>query len=328
MDKTERLNWIDTTKGLLIIGVLLFHFSPIYRINFGGGITPLVRLTYFYVPFFMPAFFVITGFCTNFNKQFKDFTINNLRTLMIPALSLSMISGLIETQNIQCLRSIMDLKFWLNGFSFWFFPALFISKELYWFINKLDRNYTLSIITHICIGIGLMAFASFLFFNDIPNVWHFQNAMALTCFLWFGKFLKNYNKINILLYTGAIFYIILAILPIHHPFVMERISFAPIYTPIYMIQAIFGCCLIIKIGQIINKCAILELFGKHTLVIYGLHWCILTQLLIILSKITGFNQSIILITTIIITISLTLLICLMCSILLNQKYVSYLIGRF
>lgn len=133
----------------------------------------------------MPAFFVITGFCTNFNKQFKDFTINNLRTLMIPALSLSMISGLIETQNIQCLRSIMDLKFWLNGFSFWFFPALFISKELYWFINKLDRNYTLSIITHICIGIGLMAFASFLFLNNIPNVWHIQNAMALTCFLWF-----------------------------------------------------------------------------------------------------------------------------------------------
>ena len=63
----ERIHYIDVAKGLLIILVILHHFPQL--MDQYGVSNPFLQFldsaSDYYNAFFMPTFFIITGYCTN-----------------------------------------------------------------------------------------------------------------------------------------------------------------------------------------------------------------------------------------------------------------------
>lgn len=116
----ERLCYIDATKGILILLVIAGHV-PFAMVKLGGipssAISLWGEINYnTFASFYMASFFFITGYCSNFNKPLDVFIKDNLATLILPCLLLSSPTN-------------------------WFIMALFLSKLLYYWINRLGKKY-------------------------------------------------------------------------------------------------------------------------------------------------------------------------------------------
>ena len=97
MVNSERIPYIDVAKGILILLVVYDHLPDVYMylLNLSNShIEYLNDTQWIFKLFFMPAFFCITGMCSNFNKNFKPFLISNLKTLIVPNVLLGIIVGL------------------------------------------------------------------------------------------------------------------------------------------------------------------------------------------------------------------------------------------
>lgn len=62
----ERKAYIDVARGILILSVVLFHTPFVLRSAGSLGEVPFFdAFSNFYIVFFMPGFFFLTGYCTN-----------------------------------------------------------------------------------------------------------------------------------------------------------------------------------------------------------------------------------------------------------------------
>jgi fucose 4-O-acetylase-like acetyltransferase len=101
-----------------------------------------------HVSFFMPAFFIITGLCSNIEKEFKPFFISNVRTILIPAIVFDLLFFTIPS----LFMGQDPWKFVMGGFVmralgfggvYWFLPCLFLSKLIYWTLHKYTNKLIL-----------------------------------------------------------------------------------------------------------------------------------------------------------------------------------------
>lgn len=71
----ERLHWVDVSKGILILLLLLHHFSSAKRVLGidGDYFTFITCWQQVYTAFFMQAFMIMSGYCSNFNKSSRKF---------------------------------------------------------------------------------------------------------------------------------------------------------------------------------------------------------------------------------------------------------------
>lgn len=99
--KSKRLEYIDVAKGILIMLMVMGHTLNIatYQPEANDFVRNVNLLETLYKGFYMCTFFVITGYCSNFNKPFWNFTKANLKTIVLPAFSLFFIN-----QSVVCLR--------------------------------------------------------------------------------------------------------------------------------------------------------------------------------------------------------------------------------
>ena len=95
----KRLTYIDRVKGILIICVVLAHAAM--SIGMMGYDYPYVCYpfnvtTFLYVGIFMQAFFLVSGYVSNFKKDFKTFILRNIQTIVVPLLTLGFIKQVFE----------------------------------------------------------------------------------------------------------------------------------------------------------------------------------------------------------------------------------------
>jgi len=280
---------IDIAKGLLIIGVVYYHMWTILT----GSCQiehPAFRTMYNvhngYTVFFMPAFFVITGYCSNFTRSFKQFIISNVRTILVPMIMLNLIPCLLSF-NAEALRYMLDVDKWLWGLSFWFLPALFLAKLFFWPIAHFVADYKFSwLLASLCFILAELAEI----YSIGINYWYWKSALAFVLFLQIGYWLRHSKHKNLVLRSGAILYIIafpicFYILGYHLPMIgLTVIGQWKEILP-FLITSISGCLGIMYISKLINKCIILEYIGKSSLVIYCSHWFIAQHLCKYLSKV-------------------------------------------
>ena len=62
---SKRIDWLDVAKGLLILMVVYGHLQDeISKMNIQSKtILWIADIQNIWTPFFMPAFFVVTGYC-------------------------------------------------------------------------------------------------------------------------------------------------------------------------------------------------------------------------------------------------------------------------
>lgn len=314
--KENRYTYIDIAKGILILVVIFHHISfAAKEMNVSGSLAWNFRLLPLYASWFMPAFFFITGYCSNFEKNFIQFITTNLRTLLWPALTSFLITATYSIMLSHDVNTFMEAlnTIPIRGFN-WFLMALFLSKMLFWTLNHNISNKTafgVAIITIACIAI---------IFNDInflgANWFHHRHALYLTLFLYLGHLAKVNNLVQkkYLIIASLIFIItVLSCMKIKgvSPGIAGLwINFTITEVPLHILLALTGISFVLLTSIIISNCKILEQIGKDSLIYYIFHIDVIRTIIVFICKYIVTPSDIVsVICTDIITVFLTTVIC-------------------
>lgn len=207
----QRLDYLDVAKGILILMVVLGHFNNMASsLNIHNTVFEFIDYgDIIWAPFFMPAFFVITGYCSSFSKAWNFFTIAQIKTLLLPAFSLGLISTWIgyilnpmaEVSNTFGVWPIIRATI-TSGSCYWFLTALFICKmALYVLVNTCKTKHII-IISIICYATGVIWHNVAIDFNP----WYLKHALLLLPFMAMGYLLKEVSNLKRLYaFGGGIF---------------------------------------------------------------------------------------------------------------------------
>lgn len=304
-----------------------------------NSVIDFIPETRFFKPFFMPAFFVIAGMCSNYNKDFKSFCISNAKALLIPAVTLLFVRMLVryvftgtfsslEWNGICSKAAIVNLGYWN-----WFLTALFTTKIMFYAILHVIKDYRLRILS--LTGIHVIGV---IFFNCkgegviFYNFYFYQHALMYLLYIGIGYDISKNNikswgfKINTLIFF--VFYVSYLLLSRKVPSITSD-PYVPIIDIIpHLFMSICGSLMMIELSKIIDKNLYIEEFGKHSLVIYCLHFqFMLSYYQIFRAQLNtmGTHHTI---TALLILYVFTSLGCLLCSKLLNLRYLRWILGKF
>lgn len=259
------------SKGLLII-MLIFHHIVYYGFTcFDINIDVLKFMSDIQIPlivsYFMPAFFFITGICSNFEKDYKTFLISQVKSLLVPLFFCTIFNWAYYNRTLSGL--FFEFYMWKDGNLFWFLFALFFSKNLYYILKKYIKNK----IT-LCIFIVILSFLGSVL-NDIDIIKNYlvhRHTLDLTLYLAIGNLFKDYIFSNKVFITSIAIYLMLAIvylfLGINMPLVTN--AFHSHYNTwiFHCILSITGSLIVINSFKRLKPEPLLEYLGKNTIVIY------------------------------------------------------------
>lgn len=336
----NRIRYLDIAKGMLILIVIYNHIANLaVASEVHNDTIDFIPQTHFFSPFFMPAFFIITGMCSNYHRDFKSFFIKNAKSLLIPAISLLFVRIFVRyilTGTISTLEwnSIMSRSALFNlGYWNWFLTALFTTKIIFYVVannvNSIKNRIIVTLFVHV-IGVILWNYNGdgILYYN----FYFYQHALMYLVFIEIGYETSRENiKVFGLLTNAASFftiYIIYLIIGIKLP----SITAGP-YLPIsdifpHLVMAISGSFMILSIAKLMNENSFFESFGRHSLVIYCLHFQFMFSFYEIF-KVSLNNMGVhYTITSLVVLYVFTASGCLLCSVVLNYKKVRWILGKF
>ena len=262
---------IDILKGILIIFLVIHHSSDLGNVlgidsvalRFVAIIQRPLALCYF-----MQAFFLITGFCSNFEKPAKDFIINQIKLLLVPSVVFTLLFGMTSLDGLK--NSALQV---LRGGAFWFLTAMLWGKIIYYVMHKKIQNKNLLL--------GILVLFSFggTLLNDIDlfknYYWHRQ-ILDLTLFIAIGNIFKKQlvNKklgwICLGLYA-TVCMVCFAIYGVKIPYVTAGFGTSAGVWLFHVILAVCGSVAVLNLCKLIKSSKILEYAGKQSLIIYVFH---------------------------------------------------------
>lgn len=329
-----RIKYIDIAKGLLICCLIYGHMLIFARQEgIDDCIMPIIRKSIkLYNAFFMQTFFIITGFCSSFNKDFRHFLWGNVKSLIIPSYLLVLISYFLQMSLWgKAGGASANFFLWFTNGGPWFIVSLFWAKILYWLIAKLSIRQQF-IVIGIIYAIGLTLNIT----NVIPNYSYHRHVMLMLPYLFVGHYCRNnmdtYNK---WLYPLAIF----GVLSISIQFIVSlNVDWYSIPTHdahirlnktfyIHIINAITGSAFILWISSKIKDNSFLETLGQGTLLIYLWNGLINVLLLkIIPSPSESIFYSIVF--HIFIYILMLFIFYFLIKVIYGSKYINWLVGKW
>lgn len=261
-----RNNWIDASRGIGIILVVICHIFFEYT------------RVYIY-SFIIPLFFYISGALHNKNKykNSTDFIKSRIRSLLYPYFIWSLIlfvfwaiadseqhsiaKGFIGIFYASCNHDFMD---W--GMMLWFIPTLFITEIVYDFIIRRCRKPI-----YIILGLTIIGF-TYNHFYAVQLPWGVNISLVMLFFYYIGNIsmtqlskIKNKQRIISLPLLFLIYYF-------SSKFNGEIFSEQGVYqNPVlYIMSGLSGTLFILLLCQSF-RCKMLELIGMNSLFIMILH---------------------------------------------------------
>lgn len=342
-----RLNYIDVAKGFLIISVLINHIGNLAAASGVDNetITTIPTLR-FWCPFFMPAFFVIAGMCSNYDIPLKTFLYKNFKALIVPAFTLLFVrmalryvlDGSVSTLEVSYFRHHYGIPALLTvGYWNWFLVAMFTTKVMYWIINRYVHDIKIqSVICFVCYLVGFILVHRKHESNLFYNVWFYQHALLFVIYILIGKCIKNkYIQIVkewkwILLSTivFALLYAIFAINGWRIPKVTSDIFLTKNDLLPHLIMSVTGTVSTLGVCYKISSNRYLETLGKKSLVIYCLHFPVFFSFFHMFQTSLGEMGIHATITALLILHVFTLWITVLVSDILETKYLKFILGKF
>lgn len=288
-----------------------------------------------WVPYYMCTFFILTGFCSNFDMPFKEFIWKSLKTIKMPAIIFGIPYMLGHTLNhgeTDPYTILQKVIFSPITSGYWFLDALFISRIIYWIINKYTKTETQKLT--ITVALLLFGFSIYIY---LPILIKFSipHSLMLVLYLFLGSYLRR-NKYTFskasLCWSGFVYFAMIfammyldgAKVPtLTHTIFIEKKSILT-----FLILSISGSIFLISLCKSFNifKGGILYI-GQQSLIYYCVHLLILP---VIMKLCTRFYNSSILVSFMVFFISLLmiLIICTITSRLINTKYLNFIIGKY
>lgn len=135
----------------------------------------------------MQAFFVITGYCSNFYKSFHKHIWDDFRTLILPAIIFAIvIKGFDGELN---WKSALDSIILLGGA--WFVIALFFCKAINWVLFRFEKTSFRLLFSSILSFVGLCIGIQWYYYDT--TLYYIQQALAMILFIQMGFLLRTHN---------------------------------------------------------------------------------------------------------------------------------------
>lgn len=329
----NRIGYYDIAKGVLILLVVIGHVkwrAECANISITKEISVTESISSFWYPFFMPAFFFITGRCSNFNLNFKNSIIKNFRTLIIP----SFLLGVINCWMSNLLNLDFIIRHYLSPFSpktiliygggNWFLVALFLSKVIYSLIFRKLKTIQSTLGISVLYVIGVYCYNM-----QICNVWYYQHAFMLLIYLHFGYVSKKYKEwdkkcsLMFVIYIGI--WVFLRDMNVSLPQISSNINLH--FNSIFynLLLSLSGSIGVIGLSCLLRRNKILETLGKSSLVIYCLHFAFLTFFLQEVDQYKS-DQNMYF-TLFLAVIIMTIVCCLVINRLLQSEKLKFIVGK-
>lgn len=300
--ENKRIEWIDISKGILIVLVLLGHTQA----------SP--HLVGYIFSFHMPFFFFISGYLFNIEKyqKFTTVVMSKAKSILIPYVFFSVLSVIIYSvifdyhlSNWSSIVSVF-LESKRNEIFYnvplWFFTTLFIVEILYFLIRKhIKRKWIIFIILIALSGLEAIKYNT----TGQPKLpWSLDLGVYYMVFFGIGNLVRNSyisrNFIKKSLY-GLCFIINILFLVSPETFngvykiVNLHGSLAYLWS---LILGFAGIVTYIGLSKYVGSSKALSYLGKNTMIIFPLHFVLGYNLInvfvlvykipIVPSNITGF----------------------------------------
>lgn len=325
----QRIAYFDIAKGIMIAYLIIHHIVDYGSKEYGLSGNCLFKIISevqrpIMLCYFMPAFFLITGFCSNYNDVFRSFFVKQVRTLLFPAFLVTFIYYSYKYPIMIIIDNII-----MKGGMYWFLTSLFFAKILYWFMNKHIKNKYVILFFLICLSfIGITIHE----YNLIPNIWYVFQLCDLAVFLALGQFFKGKKLSSNFYIFAAVSYILIVGLCYYYnvriPHFTAGINTTICNWPLHIYLSIIGSLLFLKLCSLIKNQCFFEFLGKNSLIIYMLHMFLIPIFLKVffpLLQEPSLWESFIVIYSIFLSVLGTLSIV---AYFMNKKYLKWMLGRW
>lgn len=190
MIATSRILWIDLMKGILLTLICLSHFGDLPRF-----IVYLVQPT---SCFWVPLFFILSGYLFSVKKNFSSYLKHKARSLLVPYVLFSICFILLDphtyTDKDYLISNLQRIFYEGIGPSkaspLWFVWVLFGASLLSYLILKNCRNSALRII----IGVALSLICYLLSSYELHPPYLLSIILSATVFMLIGYWIKQINE--------------------------------------------------------------------------------------------------------------------------------------
>ena len=336
----ERFHYIDVAKGFLILMVTYCHACLAMKFV-NHPFTECIQISkYAFAPYIMPAFFVITGYCSNFKKPFPEFLKASFKTIVIPNISFTLLYLVIgcNFEWIPIWKSLESII--LFGGGFWFLSCLFIGRLMYYGVNRFFTGKRMALICALCFVVGYAI-------NPFPleyEFWWFAHALILMPFMWVGQYLRNrdlsffnhYILLSlacVLILSATVFFAHIGLLQMndyHVPMIVKqtRELNVTMFLPLILIY-LLGTFMVLSVSKKINSNSVLEYLGRNSLIVYCAQAGVLRLIYPRIGRlISPSDTSITYLIIFGIGFILTVAICSFIAYIMNRRYIKVLIGKF
>lgn len=269
--KSNRINWLDTSRGLAFLMVIYNHLE--YREVF-KVIIP------YYTPVFLTIFFFVSGYLTKSNVSFCKVLEQRTRTLLIPLIIFGLGGGIIlaltrmkiGTFNQEIINAFKGVFYQINDYKvLWFIAALYVYSLIFYWVERWCKTPKILLIVCCTLFASNYVYTYLLKGPQLP--WHIQY-MGFGCFyLGLGKIYQTYeNKIDKYL-TWKIFIGCLITyftwISITHTTIIYHGSPKGYDALILTLTGLIWIVYITKYW--INNCRLLLFIGANTLIYFSIH---------------------------------------------------------
>lgn len=267
----KRVAYFDVAKGILILLLVFAHFrSAVARVPFESEYFSWVYVwNRIFTCFYMPAFFFISGYCSNFKKSPRDFFVSLAKNLLLPLVTLNVIDVMLSSAvNQQNILSNLYTSFTHSG-GLWFLNALLIGKVINYLIEKVPKYIGGGVLLLLITGIALNQY------GIGHNVFYYQHGLVASFWVGIGKIFRERSDWYELCMKWSLYlYPIVVVATFIRPvaFVGTERIFGFSSLPFHIFYSLVGTFFLLNICRRIGESKAFEYWGKHSIVVYALHF--------------------------------------------------------
>lgn len=276
MTAQKRITYFDIAKGLMILGLLVSHFSIVKtHLGMKNDFRYLDMFISLYSGFFMQCFFFITGYCSSFTIDAKRFFTKLFKQLLLPLCFFDILNQVLYSLGVKYACDVFSTPIYLT--SMWFVRALILAKIIVWVIQKVSKSdYVLLIVTFALLVVG-GALNELHLFTKETEFFCYCHGLLASFFVALGFFFKRHQGLyNIFLKYGWIVYLLVLLVRYVSKTTIFQSFDANIGFELYgivpmlilTISGLFACLMLSK--QIVSN-PLLEFYGKNSLIVYCVH---------------------------------------------------------
>ncbi|MCQ2287663.1 MAG: acyltransferase [Muribaculaceae bacterium] len=327
----NRIRYYDVARGILIIGVICYHCSN--NVIARNAVTRMFHdvVSLSLVPYFMAAFFFISGLCSNFNKPFKSFLWGNFKAMIIPTYIITIGMQWFPFDHIPKNYGLDYTSLLLYCNKAWFIASLFTCRMAMWLIKRYPlRWYFETAIILVMLLAGTYLVQNKIVGNDTNNYFYYCHSMLFMPFIYIGHHsktlinnLKTRRWATVTVLYLALFFLVYFVL--HKLPIVTHYLAINFYTVIWHVVLGFlgSVCVIGACKLFIPGSRLLEYAGRQSLILYLAHG----QVLQYVSHSLSFTNTRTSCFSLIALCLTTTVMCMLIAWVLNLPYIRVLIGK-